>query len=250
MPMPVQQPVYMPGPIQTPAGSMASTMPVGVPNSLNALPTPDQLAPCAFSNHVGPHQPQFPYPPQPNYNTPWQQPPVNQPPPTPPKPEEKPADTNPGGKPKRTIKDDDDWNNIVYQVHQSLKSPDMLTRQGGAKLLATVLSDNPGTYKNPARGQDAVDLSLKVLKDSRALVRIPLEVAFEVGAIDDLPKEVRQQLQGVQKQHGLFNFEPSGIDKILKSYPEPLPEEPVARGQRGRGRQPQPGQRLNVVSPA
>ena len=251
LPMPVQQPVYMPGTIQTPAGAMASTMPIGVPTSLNALPTPDQIAPCAFSNHTGAPQPQYPYPPQPNYNTPWQQPPVNKPPEEPPKADAKPPETNAGGKPKRVIADDEDWNSIVYQVHQSLKSPDMLTRQGGAKLLATVLSDNPGTYKNPTRGQDAVDLSLKVLKDSRALVRIPLEVAFEVGAIDDLPKEVRQQLQSVQSQHGLFNFEPTGIEKILKSYPEPLPEVQAAQQpQRGRGRAPQPGGRLNVVSPA
>lgn len=225
------------GPVVTPAGPLAQSIPLAPYPSF--LPPPDQVAPCLFNVHI-PFANSYPpsgaanfY----NYNTvpyyPWAPPPAPPPPMPPatqPVPQQPPQPQNnqapdtppaPGGpvpEPSQVRDGLPLTPELVEMINSNLESPDYTIRQQAAVKLAHVLEGDPNILSKPQLRPYAEALILKVLRDPNSLVRQPLLVTMELGNLNSPTPAIISALVRLKQERGLYNFEPGHIDSVLRQF--------------------------------
>ncbi len=229
------QPLIPPGPVQTPAGPLAQTVPLSPLSSV--IPPPDAIAPCLFNKHlpygygyIPPGMSNFyQYNPTSYYS--WGQP--NQPPAAQPiaspaaqnKPPEplQPANKKESEPLPKSIEDTAQLTPaMVQKINEKLSNKNRLdgeeTRLEGATDLGKIFETTPELLSKPQYRKYAEALLLKVLDDPSSIVRQPIIMQMRLNNIQDPTPAILSKLNTLSKRSGLYGFEANDIKDILAQY--------------------------------
>ncbi len=232
--MQTPQPLTNPGPITTPAGPLAQSVPLGA--ALPPIPRPEEIAPCLFNTHIPYGNGYIPpgtsniynYSPAQYYN--WAQPqypayppPQPQPPNNPaaapisPTEEKKPAteDKKPVTEPTKPLQETAMLTpDKTREIAGQLSSEDEALRLQGSKELARILRKDPDILSKPEYNGYAEALIIRALKTD-SITRFPIMMQMRLGELRNITDNIVAELEKILSAPGQYGFEETDVRDIL-----------------------------------